>query len=63
MKVHTYSNFDGRAKEAFDFYRFVFGGESIARMTMAGGHRKPKALRNRTEKDYEYHRPSVTIPF
>ncbi len=27
MKLHTYLNFAGNAKEAFEFYRSIFGGE------------------------------------
>lgn len=27
MKVHPYLNFEGKAEEAFNFYRSVFGGE------------------------------------
>lgn len=26
-KLHTYLNFDGKAEEAFNFYRSIFGGE------------------------------------
>ncbi|MEO7803043.1 MAG: VOC family protein [Actinomycetota bacterium] len=26
-KLHTYLNFDGKAEEAFEFYKSVFGGE------------------------------------
>ena len=32
MKVHPYLNFDGKAEEAFNFYKSVFGGEFTANM-------------------------------
>ena len=35
MKVHPYLNFDGRAEEAFNFYKSVFGGEFLANMKMS----------------------------
>ena len=34
MKVHPYLNFDGKAEEAFMFYKSVFGGEFKANMKM-----------------------------
>ena len=34
MKVHPYLNFDGKAEEAFIFYKSVFGGEFLANMKM-----------------------------
>jgi len=34
MKVHPYLNFDGKAEEAFTFYKSVFGGEFILNMKM-----------------------------
>ena len=34
MKVHPYLNFDGKAEEAFMFYKSVFGGEFLANMKM-----------------------------
>lgn len=34
MKVHPYLNFDGKAEEAFEFYKTVFGGEFKAKMRM-----------------------------
>lgn len=34
MKVNPYLNFDGKAEEAFHFYRSVFGGEFTAVMKM-----------------------------
>ena len=37
MKTHPYLNFDGKAEEAFDFYRTVFGGEFTTKMRMADG--------------------------
>ena len=27
MKLHTYLNYGGNCKEAFDFYKSVFGGD------------------------------------
>lgn len=36
MKVNPYLNFDGKAEEAFNFYRSVFGGEFSANMKMSG---------------------------
>lgn len=36
MKLHPYLNFDGNAKEAFDFYRSIFGGEFTAVVTFGG---------------------------
>ena len=35
MKVHPYLNFDGKAEEAFTFYKSVFGGEFLANMKMS----------------------------
>lgn len=35
MKVHPYLNFDGKAEEAFEFYKSVFGGELKAKMKMS----------------------------
>lgn len=35
MKVHPYLNFDGKAEEAFEFYKSVFGGEFKAKMKMS----------------------------
>ena len=35
MKVHPYLNFDGKAEEAFMFYKSVFGGEFSANMKMS----------------------------
>lgn len=34
MKVHPYLNFDGKAEEAFNLYKSVFGGEFTANMKM-----------------------------
>jgi len=34
MKVHPYLNFDGKAEEAFTFYKSVFGGEFMLNMKM-----------------------------
>lgn len=34
MKVQPYLNFDGKAEEAFNFYKSVFGGEFTANMKM-----------------------------
>ena len=34
MKVQPYLNFDGKAEEAFSFYKSVFGGEFTANMKM-----------------------------
>ncbi len=51
MKVHPYLNFDGRAEEAFNFYKSVFGGEFLANMKMAGvpdGDKLSKEDQNRT---------------
>jgi PhnB protein len=38
-KINTYLNFDGKAEEAFTFYKSVFGGEfaMVSRMTDAPG--------------------------
>ena len=35
MKVHPYLNFDGKAEEAFTFYKSVFGGEFLTNMKMS----------------------------
>lgn len=35
MKVNPYLNFDGKAEEAFLFYKSIFGGEFIAHMKMS----------------------------
>ncbi len=32
--INTYLNFDGKAEEAFDFYKSIFGGEFTALMRM-----------------------------
>lgn len=51
MKVHPYLNFDGRAEEAFNFYKSVFGGEFLANMKMSGvpdGDQLSKEDQNRT---------------
>ncbi len=37
MTLSTYLFFDGNCKEAFEFYRSVFGGEFMALMTYADG--------------------------
>ncbi|WP_373518112.1 VOC family protein [Pricia sp.] len=50
MKVHTYLNFEGQAQEAFDFYRSVFGGEFIARLTMADGPESQNLSETEREK-------------
>ncbi len=34
MKVNPYLNFDGKAEEAFNFYKSVFGGEFTSNMKM-----------------------------
>ncbi|MBC7934712.1 MAG: VOC family protein [Rhizobacter sp.] len=51
MKVHPYLNFDGKAEEAFLFYKSVFGGEFLANMKMnemPGGKHLPAEEQNRT---------------
>ena len=51
MKVHPYLNFDGRAEEAFNFYKSVFGGEFLANMKMSevpDGDKLSKEDQNRT---------------
>ena len=35
MRVHPYLNFDGKAEEAFEFYKTVFGGDYKAKMKMS----------------------------
>ncbi|MCG8507477.1 MAG: VOC family protein [Sphingomonadales bacterium] len=35
--LNTYLTYDGNAREAFDFYKSVFGGEYMAFMTYADG--------------------------
>lgn len=50
MKVHIYLNFDGQAGEASDFYRSVFGGEFIARSTMADGPESQNLPQTEREK-------------
>src|SRR3546814_918098 len=50
LKVNAYMNFDGQAEEAFNFYKFVFGGEfsAIHRMSdMPGVDELPENERNR----------------
>ncbi len=37
MTLNTYLNFDGNCREAFEFYRSVFGGEFTALQTFADG--------------------------
>ena len=51
MKVHPYLNFDGKAEEAFMFYKSVFGGEFLANMKMSetpDGNKLPAEEQNRT---------------
>ena len=51
MKVHPYLNFDGKAEEAFTFYKSVFGGEFLANMKMSEmpeGDKLPAEEQNRT---------------
>jgi PhnB protein len=51
MKVHPYLNFDGKAEEAFTFYRSVFGGDFIANLKMTeapGAEDLSEAEKNRT---------------
>ncbi|MBC8112457.1 MAG: VOC family protein [Verrucomicrobia bacterium] len=50
MKVHPYLNFDGKAEEAFIFYKSVFGGEFTANMKMTeapDSEKLPKEEQNR----------------
>ena len=35
MRIHPYLNFDGKAEEAFEFYKSVFGGDYKAKMKMS----------------------------
>lgn len=52
MKIQPYFNFDGKAEEAFEFYREVFGGElTKMRMGDAPGSEKMKE----EEKDRMMH--------
>ena len=37
MSLSTYINFDGNCREAFEFYRSVFGGEFAIMETFRGG--------------------------
>ena len=37
MKLNTYLHFDDNCREAFEFYRSVFGGEFDAMLTFADG--------------------------
>ena len=37
MTLSTYINFDGNCREAFEFYRSVFGGEFAVMETFRGG--------------------------
>lgn len=49
-KMNPYLNFDGKAEEAFNFYKSVFGGEftGIYKMgEMPGGEQLPEGERNR----------------
>lgn len=51
MTVHPYLNFDGKAEEAFMFYKSVFGGEFSANMKMSeapDAEKLPKEEQNRT---------------
>ena len=50
MKVQPYLNFDGKAEEAFSFYKSVFGGEFTANMKMKempDGDKTPAEEQNR----------------
>jgi len=51
MKIHPYLNFDGKAEEAFLFYRSIFGGEFLGGIryfnTMEGMDQIPESERNR----------------
>ena len=49
MSLNTYLTFDGNCREAFEFYRSVFGGEFLAFSTFADGPPDmdvPEAQRN-----------------
>jgi PhnB protein len=49
-KINTYLNFDGKAEEAFTFYKSVFGGEfsNVQRMSdMPGAEQLPENERDR----------------
>ncbi len=51
MKVHPYLNFDGKAEEAFTFYKSVFGGDFLTNMKMKempDGKNLPADEQNRT---------------
>ena len=37
MTLSTYLHFNGNCREAFEFYRSVFGGEFTVMETMEGG--------------------------
>lgn len=57
MKVNPYLNFDGKAEEAFHFYRSVFGGEFTAVMKMDTAPDAEKI--NEKEKDRIMH---ISLP-
>ncbi|RYG15564.1 MAG: VOC family protein [Chitinophagaceae bacterium] len=49
IKMHPYLNFSGRAEEAFNFYRSVFGGEFSIVMRMGdvqGSEKLPESEKN-----------------
>src|SRR3990170_971677 len=51
MKVNPYLNFDGDAREAFEFYKSVFGGEfdavqTFGEMPHGEGQQTPEAEKN-----------------
>ena len=49
-KMNPYLNFDGKAEEAFNFYKSVFGGEfsAVHRMgEMPGGENIPENEKNK----------------
>ncbi len=57
MTLSTYLTFDGDCKEAFDFYKSVFGGDFMACQTFADG--PPEMGASEDDKDRIMH---VSLP-
>lgn len=53
MKVHPYLNFEGKAEEAFNLYKSVFGGEFLTVMKMKDMPEGDKLPRN--EQNFVMH--------
>ncbi len=57
MKVNPYLNFDGKAEEAFNFYKSVFGGEFTGNMKM-----KDAPESDKLSKDEQNRTMHISLP-